>query len=63
MLVRYLQGDQIKDCEMCGSYVICHLWQRGEMHTGFWLENLKERDSWEHTGFRGEIILKWVVNK
>jgi hypothetical protein len=31
---------------------------RGEVHTGFWLGNLRERDHFEHIGVDGRIILK-----
>jgi hypothetical protein len=30
----------------------------GEVHTEFWLENLKERDHWEDIGVDGTLILK-----
>jgi hypothetical protein len=30
----------------------------GEMHTGFWWENLRERDHLEDTDVVGKVILK-----
>ena len=37
--------------EACGRITI---------YTGFWLENLKERDFLEYLGVDGRIMLKWV---
>ena len=38
------------------------VWGRREMHTGFWLENHKERDNLEDTVVVGRIILKYNKN-
>jgi len=35
---------------------------RGEVHTGFWWENLKERDHLEDSSADGRIILKWIFS-
>jgi hypothetical protein len=35
----------------------------GEMHTGFWWGNLRERDSLEDAGVDGRIILRWIFRK
>ena len=32
---------------------------RGEVHTGFWWGNMRERDHLEDKGLDGRIILKW----
>jgi len=33
----------------------------GEVHTGFWWGNLRERDHLEDPGVDGRIILKWML--
>ena len=36
---------------------------RGEVYTGFWWENLRERDHMEDTYIDGRIILRWICKK
>jgi len=36
---------------------------RGEACTGFWWENLRERDQLGDLGVDGRIILKWIFRK
>jgi hypothetical protein len=36
---------------------------RGEVRTGFWWGNLRERDHLEDTGVDGRIILIWIFRK
>jgi hypothetical protein len=38
---------------------IWHVWGTGEVYTGFWWENLRERDHLENLGVDGRITLKW----
>ena len=40
-----------------------HEWVRGELHTGFWWGNLRERDHFEDPGVVGRIILRWIFSK
>jgi hypothetical protein len=36
---------------------------RGEMYTGVWCGNLRERDHLEDLGVEGRIILRWIFRK
>jgi hypothetical protein len=36
---------------------------RGEVFSGVWWENLRERDHLEHPGMDGWIILRWIFKK
>jgi hypothetical protein len=37
--------------------------ERGEVCTGFWWGNLRERDHWGVPGVDGRIILRWIFRK
>jgi hypothetical protein len=37
--------------------------ETGEVHTGFWWRDLRERDHLEDLGVDGRIILKWIFKK
>jgi hypothetical protein len=39
------------------------VWGRGEVCTGFWLENLSERNHWGDPDIDGRIILRWIFRK
>ena len=40
-----------------------HVWGRGEVCTGFWWGNRRERDHWGDPGVDGRIILRWIFRK
>jgi hypothetical protein len=37
--------------------------ERGEVYTGFWGGNLKERNHLEDQGIDGRILLRWIFRK
>jgi len=39
------------------------VWGRGEMCTGFYWGNLRERDNWGDPDIDGRIILRWIFGK
>ena len=39
------------------------VWGRGEVCTGFWWGNLRERDHWGDPDVYGRIILGWIFRK
>jgi hypothetical protein len=43
--------------------LVQHAWVRGEVHTGFWWEDLREGDHLEGPDVDGRIILKWIFKK
>jgi hypothetical protein len=38
-------------------------WGRGEVCTGFWRGNRRERDHWGDPGVDGRIIIRWIFRK
>ena len=40
-----------------------HVWGTGEVHTGFWWGDLRERDHMEDLSLDGRVILKWVLKE
>jgi len=49
----YYSEDQIENDEMCGA---CSTY--GEVNTGYWWGNLRERGHLEDPGLDGKIIVK-----
>jgi len=58
---KYFSGDQIEKNEVFGA-CSTYGW-RGEMHTGFWLGNVRESVHLEDLGVGGRIILIWIFRK
>jgi hypothetical protein len=40
-----------------------HAWERLEIHTEFWLENLRERDHLDDLGLDGKTVLLQILEK
>jgi hypothetical protein len=40
-----------------------HVWETGEVHTGFWWGNLRERGRLGNQDIDGRIILRWIFRK
>ena len=40
-----------------------HIWGGGQLYTGFWWGNLRERDHLGDPGVEGRIILRWIFRK
>jgi hypothetical protein len=40
-----------------------HVWGTGEVRTGFWWVDLREKDHLKNVGVGGRIILKWILKK
>jgi hypothetical protein len=36
---------------------------RGEVYTGFWWENRRERDHWGDQGVDEKMIIRWIFRK
>jgi hypothetical protein len=41
---------------------LCGTLEQGEVCTGCWFGNLRERDHSEDIGIDGKVILKWILN-
>jgi hypothetical protein len=39
------------------------MWGRGEVYTGFWWRNLRDRNHFEYPGVDGRIIFRWIFRK
>jgi hypothetical protein len=40
-----------------------HVWEREELHIGFWWGNFRERYHLESQRLDGKLILKWMFKK
>jgi len=67
-----LHDEELKDLYCSPRIIQVIKWRRmrsvghvtciggGEVHTGFWWGNLRERDLLEDPGIDGRIILRWI---
>jgi hypothetical protein len=39
------------------------VWRRGEVHTGCWWENVREKDNLENPGIDERVILRRIFRK
>ena len=40
-----------------------HVLETGEVHAGFWWDNLRERDHFKDLDVDGRLIFKWIFRK
>jgi len=40
-----------------------HVWEKREVHAGFWWRDLMQRDHLKDLGVDGRAILKWILKK
>jgi hypothetical protein len=40
-----------------------HIWGRGELHTGFWSGNLKQKDHLKDVVIERRIIFEWIFKQ
>jgi hypothetical protein len=59
LFTKYFSCDQVEN-EMGRA---CCYFGRGNTHTGFWWENLREGDHLDGPGINWMIILKWIFDK
>jgi hypothetical protein len=57
----YCTGDKIEKNEMGGACSACG--GKGDVYTGFWWRNLRERDNLGDPDVDGMVILKWMFCK
>ena len=52
----------VKSRKMRWAWHVAHMGE-GEVYTGFWWGNLRERDHWGDPDVDGRIILRWIFRK
>jgi hypothetical protein len=60
LLTQYRAGNKIEKIEMGEA---CSTMGKGEVCTGFWWRNMRERDRWGDPRVDGRIILGWIFKK
>jgi hypothetical protein len=61
VLTQYRSGDQIEKNEVGGAFSTSG--GRGELYTGFWWGNLREREHLGDSSVDEIIILRWIFRK
>ena len=59
----YCSPNAVQEIKSRSMRWVGHVWGRGVAYTGFWWENLRERDPLEDAGIDGRIILRWIFRK
>ena len=62
-IASYFNVQSIQTIKQLDYFIAYLIWGRGEVWTGFWWGNLRERDHWEDPGVEGRIILRWIFRK
>ena len=60
LFTQHFSGDRTKKNEWT---VMWHVWGTGEVHTGCWSGDVRERHHLDDLGVDGRLILKFILKK